>query len=156
MAVTHDELHHLDGTPETALLAVALRMLQGRIAVVSSFGTESALLLAMAAEIDPAVPVLFLETGRHFPETLAYRDILTQHLGLRDVRSIAPSPGALASRDPQNQLSHFDPDACCALRKVEPLDTILPPSMRGYPVASEARPPRARHCRRWSANRTAG
>jgi len=127
MTVSTDELQRLNDVPEGALMTEALTSLKGRIAIVSSFGAESALLLAMAAEIDPDVPVLFLETGRHFPETLAYRDRLTAHLGLRDVRSIAPAPAELAARDPQDQLSDFDPDACCALRKVEPLDAVLPP-----------------------------
>lgn len=127
MALRDDERESLTSVPEDALLATALRGLRGRIALVSSFGTESALLLAMAAEIDRDVPVLFLETGQHFPETLTYRDTLVSHLGLTNVRDIRPSAEALATRDPIGQLWHFDPDACCALRKVEPLDTILPP-----------------------------
>lgn len=127
MAMQDEEFDRLEQAAEASLMETALRVLRGRIAIVSSFGTESALLLAMAAEIDPDVPVLFLETGQHFPETLAYRDSLTRHLGLRDVRSIAPSDQALAARDPIGQLWHFDPDACCALRKVEPLDAALPP-----------------------------
>ena len=65
----------------------------GRIAVVSSFGAESALLLALVAEIDPATPVLFVDTGQHFAETLAYRDELTRFLGLSDVRNIGAERG---------------------------------------------------------------
>jgi len=101
--------------------------LQGSIALVSSFGAESALLLALAADVDPAVPVLFLETGQHFPQTLAYRDHLVAHLGLTDVRNLAPSARALHDRDPEGMLWAFDPDACCALRKVEPLDEAIIP-----------------------------
>jgi phosphoadenosine phosphosulfate reductase len=93
----------------------------GRIALVSSFGTESALLLAIAAECKPDIPVLFIDTGKLFPETLAYRDQLTAELGLTDVRTIGPTAAALASRDPGGELWYFDPDACCRLRKVEPL-----------------------------------
>ena len=108
-----------------ALRQAVLHDFPGRIAVVSSFGAESAVLLALVAEIDPAVPVLFLETGQHFPETLAYRSHLAATLGLRDVRDVRPQ--ALADRDPEGQLHAFDPDACCALRKVEPLAEALRP-----------------------------
>lgn len=112
----------------SAILRAALTgPLRGRIALVSSFGSESAVMLAFAADIDPAVPVLFLETGQHFPETLAYRDQLTAHLGLSDVRSLRPAERQLQDRDPQGQLWAFDPDACCALRKVEPLDEAMIP-----------------------------
>ncbi len=115
-----------DGSDGRHLLGVALRTaLPGRIAAVSSFGTESAVLLSMVAAIDPSVPVVFLDTARHFPETLAYRDELAQRLGLRDVRDVVPPTGAVADRDPTGELWHFDPDACCALRKVEPLERAL-------------------------------
>lgn len=97
----------------------------GRIAVVSSFGAESALLLAMVAEVDRATPVLFLDTDRHFPETLAYREMLATRLGLTDVRDLRPDAGETAGSDPTGELWHYDPDACCALRKVRPLDRAL-------------------------------
>lgn len=113
--------------------SLALRVLRdallddfpGRIAVVSSFGAESAVLLSMVAEVDPAVPVLFIETGQHFRETLDHRLELAAELGLVNVRDVAPSPEALAGHDPQGQLWRYDPDACCTLRKVTPLDRAL-------------------------------
>ncbi len=111
----------------TALLRRAFPLLAGRIAIVSSFGAESAVLLALAAEIDPAVPVLFLQTGMHFPETIEYRHRLAEALGLRNVRDIAPQPPAVAAADPDGMLWQFDPDACCALRKVVPLNRALAP-----------------------------
>ena len=115
----------LDGI---ALLRHALTVaFPGRIAVVSSFGAESAVLLAHVAEIAPATPVLFLDTGQHFPETLAYRRQLAAHLGLSDVRDVIPDPAILARDDPAGQLWHFDPDACCARRKVAPLAAALAP-----------------------------
>ena len=111
-----------------ALLRRAVtRDFAGRFAVVSSFGADSAMLLALVAEIDRAVPVLFLDTGMHFPETLAYRDALTARLGLTDVRSIVPDPAAVAARDPRGDLHLFVPDDCCALRKVAPLARALAP-----------------------------
>jgi phosphoadenosine phosphosulfate reductase len=98
----------------------------GRIAVLSSFGAESALLLAVVAEIDPTVPVIFLDTGKIFPETIRYMSEVQARLGLCNVRRIGPDEQALAARDPRGELWYFDPDACCALRKVEPLRAALP------------------------------
>jgi phosphoadenosine phosphosulfate reductase len=124
--VLSDDLRALDGLDGTDLLRVAmLRQFHGRLAVVSSFGTESAVLLAMVAEIDPAVPVLFLDTLRHFPETIGYRDALTQRLGLRDVRSLRPDIELVAREDPAGGLAAADPDSCCAMRKVAPLEAGL-------------------------------
>src|ERR1700690_1040635 len=106
-----------------ALLRCAItESFAGRIAVVSSFGADSAMLLALVAEIDRATPVLFLDTQKHFPETLRYRDTLIEQLKLSDVRSLTPDAAELARRDPDGTLWGRVPDACCALRKVEPLD----------------------------------
>jgi phosphoadenosine phosphosulfate reductase len=98
-----------------------------RLAVVSSFGIESAALLKIVADVDPAIPVLLLDTGWLFPETLAHRDAIVAKLGLTDVRTISPDPGALAKHDPAADLWSRDADACCALRKVEPLADALSP-----------------------------
>ncbi len=103
------------------------REFPGRIAVVSSFGAESVVVLDLVAQIDPSVPVIFLETGKHFPETLAYRDTVVRRLGLTDVRSVAPSPLDLDAEDPDGSLWSRDPDRCCELRKVTPLDAALAP-----------------------------
>ncbi|MDJ0949535.1 MAG: phosphoadenylyl-sulfate reductase [Alphaproteobacteria bacterium] len=97
----------------------------GRIALVSSFGTEAAVLLALAAEVDPALPIIFLDTGKHFGETLRYRDQLTQQLGLTDVRSVGPDPLGVRREDQDGMLWSRDPDACCFLRKVLPLRRAL-------------------------------
>ncbi len=104
-------------------LATAIEAYRGRIAVLSSFGAEAALLLAMVADIDRTTPVLFLQTGRHFAQTLAYRQTLTALLGLTDVRDIAPADAD--SADPSGELWYYDPDACCTLRKVRPLAGAL-------------------------------
>ncbi len=108
---------------EAALRAVG----REQLAVVSSFGTESAALLKVVADVDPAIPVVFLDTGWLFAETLAYRDTLIATLGLRDVRSIQPLAGDLTRHDPDNELWFSDPDACCRIRKVEPLKRALSP-----------------------------
>jgi len=107
------------------IVAQAQRTLgRGRVAVVSSFGSESAALLKIVAEVDAAIPVLFLDTGWMFEETLAYRDAVVARLGLTDVRTITPSPAALA-RDGARDLWFADPDACCTLRKTAPLAHAL-------------------------------
>ncbi len=111
-----------------AVIEVALRAVgRERLALVSSFGTESAALLKVMADVDPAIPVVFLDTGWLFEETLAYRDTLIAALGLRDVRSIKPLEETLSREDPDRELWFSDPDACCRIRKVEPLARALAP-----------------------------
>jgi phosphoadenosine phosphosulfate reductase len=100
---------------------------RAKVAVVSSFGTESAALLKIVADVDPAVPVVFLDTGWLFQETLDYRDRLTERLGLRDVRTIKPEAATLQREDGEQALWSTDPDACCRIRKVEPLARALAP-----------------------------
>ena len=113
----------LDGAD--LLRALMTREFFGRLAVVSSFGTESAAILAMVAEIDRSTPVVLLDTGKLFGETLRYRDRLVDRLGLSDIRTITPDPAKLSAADPDGMLWLRDPDACCALRKVEPLSRAL-------------------------------
>jgi phosphoadenosine phosphosulfate reductase len=101
--------------------------LAGKTAVVSSFGAESAVLLKLVAEIDPNTPVLFLNTGKLFGETLRYRDRLQEMLGLGDVRSLAPSVEARNRFDPEGTLWSTNADACCEFRKTVPLNRALEP-----------------------------
>jgi phosphoadenosine phosphosulfate reductase len=112
-----------DGTE--AVLARVLGGAAGRVALVSSFGAEAVVLLHMAARIDAAVPVLFVETGMLFPETLDYQREVAAELGLTDLRHIRAQASAVAARDPDGALHQSDPDACCALRKSEPLAQAL-------------------------------
>ncbi|MEY4500864.1 MAG: hypothetical protein RIS52_754 [Pseudomonadota bacterium] len=99
----------------------------GDAAIVSSFGAESAVLLHLIGSIDPSVPVIFLETGKHFPETLAYRDLLIETIGLTGVRNIMPDPEAIAKKDETGLRWSYDPDGCCEIRKVIPLKAALAP-----------------------------
>ena len=91
------------------------------VAAVSSFGADSAVLLHMVAEIDRNLPVLFLDTGKHFGETLEYRDALVADFGLRNIRILTPKEAGLREKDPDGTLHQRDTDACCEIRKVEPL-----------------------------------
>ena len=105
----------------TMLRALLAEGLLGRTAVVSSFGTESAVLLDLVARADPATPVVFVDTLKMFPETIAYRDQLVAALGFRQSRTIEPDAAVLAARDEAGLRWSYDPDGCCDIRKVEPL-----------------------------------
>lgn len=101
--------------------------LNGRVAAVSSFGAESAVLLHMVAAVDRDVPVIFTNTQKMFGETLEYRDQLSERLGLTDLRVYRPDPRLLAAKDATGLRWSYDPDGCCDLRKVEPLRRALVP-----------------------------
>ncbi len=101
--------------------------LAGRIASVSSYGAESAVLLHMVAQVDKDVPVIFTNTQKMFGETLAYRDELSERLGLTDLRVFRPDPHRLAAKDATGMRWSYDPDGCCEIRKVEPLRRALAP-----------------------------
>lgn len=100
-------------------------VLAGDVAIVSSFGADSAVLLHMVSEINPDLPVYFLETGKHFPETLDYVETLKQRLGLTNVISLQPDAADVERFDPYGDLWETDPDSCCHIRKTEPLEPIL-------------------------------
>ncbi len=93
----------------------------GRVAVVSSFGTESAVLLHLVAEADRSIPVVFVDTLKMFSETLDYREQLVAHLGIETSYSVTPNREVLAAKDETGLRWSWDPDGCCEIRKVEPL-----------------------------------
>jgi len=114
------------GTETGAMLNTVLReSLLGEVAVVSSFGAESAVLLHLVASAAPDTPVIFLDTLKMFPETLAYRDELVARLGLTGLRIVRPDPETLAKRDETGLRWSYDPDGCCEIRKVIPLAKAL-------------------------------
>jgi len=116
------ELRHAH--PRTVLEA-AVETFGDKLALVSSFGAESAVLLHLAAKVKPDIPVLFLDTGMLFGQTLDYRRQLAARLGLTDVRDLRPHYQDLATADPEAKLWQTDTDACCHVRKVLPLDRAL-------------------------------
>ncbi len=115
------EAAHAGLTTAELIDLVAHRLFAGKVAVVSSFGAESAVLLDLVAEVDASIPVLFVDTDKLFGETRRHRDRLVERLGLTDVRTLGPDPAACAAEDPKGVLWHRDADACCRIRKVEPL-----------------------------------
>ena len=102
------------------IIRAADHLFPDRLCLVSSFGAEAVVLLHLISQTRPEIPVIFLNTGKLFPETLRYRDRLQASLNLMDVRSIGPSPRDLARDDPEGNLWARDTDKCCAIRKVSP------------------------------------
>lgn len=106
---------HLDGVE---LLAALVGELPGKLAVTSSFGAESAVLLDLVSQVDAGLPVIFLDTNELFDETLDYRYQLERRLGLTNVVAVRPDQEELRLAE---DLWRDDPDRCCELRKVRPL-----------------------------------
>lgn len=117
---------HGEASPQDVIARSADEFGAG-LAAVSSFGADSAVLLHMIAEIDRDLPVLFLDTGKHFEETVDYRDALVADFGLRNVKVLHPRADLLAARDPDGRLHQSDTDTCCEIRKVEPMARGLAP-----------------------------
>ncbi len=107
------------------LEAVLTRGIFNSVAMVSSFGAESAVLLHLIAQIDRDLPVLFIDTQLLFAETLTYQRDLADHLCLTNVHIIRAEPQTVEAVDPYGALRFSNPDACCTLRKTQPLSTAL-------------------------------
>ena len=127
-------LAYAEARPEDVLAGV-LAEFPGDVALVSSFGAEAAVLLNMVAELDRDLPVLMIDSLMLFPETLQYQRDLAAHLGLTNVQHLHPDAADLARLDPDDTLHQRDPDACCVIRKVAPLDRAL----RRWPVTITGR-----------------
>lgn len=125
-AALNERFGHL---PAREIVAVAVDLFReaGGIAAISSFGADSAALLHILAEADPALPVAFLDTGQHFGETLDYRDQLAADLGLSNIVVVKPRDELVAADDPDGILHRSDTDRCCAIRKVEPMARAIAP-----------------------------
>ncbi|MDO8295860.1 MAG: phosphoadenylyl-sulfate reductase [Caulobacter sp.] len=108
-----------------AVIEAAFMEFGPKLALVSSFGAESAVLLHLASQVSRDIPVLFLDTGMLFGQTLDYRQQLAARLGLTDVRDLRPRFTDIATQDPRADLWKTDTDACCDIRKVIPLDRAL-------------------------------
>lgn len=113
--------HHTGRSARDVLEDLHKSTFEGRIGLVSSFGTEAAILLHMMSRIDPEIPIIFLDTLKHFPETLEYRDSLIDELGLLNVQTVAPHSDALKADDPDGFLHVRNPDLCCHVRKSVPM-----------------------------------
>jgi len=123
LAWLRERYGHLDG--EELIQVMAHEAFIGQVAINSSFGAEAAVLLHLVARVDQSLPVLFIDTCRHFPETLRYRDLVAERFGLENIKVIGPSVETIKRLDPDGTLAYRDPDACCAFRKVDPLAGAL-------------------------------
>lgn len=106
-------------------LRKAIKAYEGDIVLATSMGVDSAVLLHMVSRIAPDLPVIFLDTGKHFRETLAYRDELIKQFGLTNFQNIRPDQDELFAEDYDGRLNETDTDSCCDLRKVRPLDRVI-------------------------------
>lgn len=114
------------GTDTLEMLETVLKEgMAGDVTSVSSFGAESAVLLHLISQVEPNLPVLFLDTLKHFPETLAYRDTLIERFGLTNVINLTPDAEELVKKDENGLRWSYDPDGCCEIRKVKPLAKAL-------------------------------
>jgi phosphoadenosine phosphosulfate reductase len=118
----------LRGKSAQDIMRAAVREFGHSITYVSSFGAESAAMLGLIAEVEPSMPIVFIDTGMHFHQTLQYRDTLADFLKLTDIRTIHPVAAEVKAVDPKGVLNKSDPDACCEVRKVRPLE----PALRGF------------------------
>ena len=115
----------LRGKSPQEIIRAAIREFGRRLTYVSSFGAESAAMLSLIAEVDADMPIVFIDTGMHFQQTLQYRDSLSTLLGLTDVRTFHPVKEEVKAVDPKGVLNKTDPNACCEVRKVRPLGPAL-------------------------------
>ena len=97
----------------------------GRIAIASAFQAEGTCLIHMATRVVPDVPILFLETGFHFAETLAFKERLTEQLGLNVVDLVGEYTVERQTEEFGPRLYERDPKLCCQLNKVAPFDRAL-------------------------------
>ncbi|SDW94831.1 phosphoadenylyl-sulfate reductase [Litoreibacter albidus] len=116
---------HRKSDPQTIVKHALDDVQLGKVAMVSSFGAESVVLLHMISQTAPDTPILFIDTEMLFPETLQYQKDVAEELGLTNVQVVKPSREKLLEQDVDGILHTIDPDACCALRKTQPLEDAL-------------------------------
>lgn len=121
----HAEVGRLNGLEGAALISEALETFGDRVALVSSFGAESAVLLHMASIINSEIPVIFIDTGKLFAHTYEYKRELITFLGLSNVRTMNPDLVEVDDEDPMSRLWRENTNHCCNLRKVRPLERAL-------------------------------
>lgn len=113
----------MDADPRQ-ILEWAWKEYRPSIVATSSFQTQSLPLLHLISVTVPKLPVVFLDTGFHFPETLAFRDRVVEQLGI-NLHIAQPTIGHGGFRRKYGQLYNRDPDLCCHINKVQPMDELL-------------------------------
>lgn len=110
-------------TPQE-VLEWAFTVFGAGVVATSSLQTQSVALLHMISETAPEIPIIFLDTGFHFPETLAFRDELANMLKL-NIRNVRAEMGHARFKQVHGELYRRDPDLCCYINKVAPLEKAL-------------------------------
>lgn len=139
------EYSHLEGSE---LVAATRKFFdKNELVSFSSFGSYSALLLDFISNVDKQLPILFLETGKHFYETLQFVEDIETRFGLTNITKLHPDSKIVANADEDGDLWKNNVDRCCWIRKVEPLDRYLEENQqisviitgrRGYQTAERA------------------
>lgn len=91
----------------------------------SSFQTHSIVLLHIISRIDNTIPVYFINTGYHFPETVSFKDQLAEQYNLNIKEVSSPIPRHMQKDEQGRLLFASDPDFCCHINKVQPLEPVL-------------------------------
>ncbi|PIR31838.1 MAG: phosphoadenylyl-sulfate reductase [Alphaproteobacteria bacterium CG11_big_fil_rev_8_21_14_0_20_44_7] len=110
---------------EQLIKTVINQEFKNEVALFSSFGAHSALLIDMVAEVNPKTPILFLDTEKHFAKTYEYVEQITKKLCLKNVHFLKPDPKLVKNTDPNGELWSIQPNRCCWMRKVEPLQRAI-------------------------------
>ena len=135
---------------------MALREFGRRLTYVSSFGAESAAMLGLISEVDPEMPIVFIDTGMHFHQTLQYRDTLSATLGLTDIRTFHPVKDEVKAVDPKGVLNKTDPERLLRSAQGAPAGPGAGrASMRGSRAASASTVAAVRACRSSSSSKAA-
>lgn len=126
LAASLNEKHQKLSATELVALSIET-IFRDRITAISSFGAESAVLLHLISRVAPEMPIIFLDTDRHFPETLAYKDALIDFLGLKNCIVATPRADQVKADDPDGNLATTNSDLCCHIRKTMPMIRALQP-----------------------------
>jgi phosphoadenosine phosphosulfate reductase len=116
-AAVRERAQELRGADPETILTWTFATFPGRTALTVSFGAGGVVLAHLISRIDRRVPVIFLDTGFHFPETYAFKQRFAERYGLNLVE--------LRPRTDPGPLYQTDPDGCCWIRKVEPLERAI-------------------------------
>lgn len=96
-----------------------------RLFATSSFQTYSVVLLHVLSRIDKSLPIYFINTGFHFPETIEYKDRVSRMLGINVINLLPHVPKSMQTNAFGNLMFTYDPDYCCYLNKVQPVEALL-------------------------------
>ncbi|MGN7471342.1 phosphoadenylyl-sulfate reductase [Brevibacillus sp. SAFN-007a] len=107
------------------VLVLAVEHFAGSLVLASSFGAEDVVLIDMLHKLAPTIPVFYLDTNKHFPETYETRDKLQERYQTKFIQVLPEMTLAEQEKSHGDKLWETDPNLCCQIRKVEPLTRVL-------------------------------